>query len=82
MPARKKAIVMPQKKIEAQARVIEALPNCMFRVELEKGHKLVVYLSGRMKMNYIKILPGDIVTVELYDLNIGRIIRKKQDAKK
>lgn len=72
MPARK--------RIEVQARVIETLPNCMFRVELENGLKPLVYLSGKMKMNYIKVSVGDTVTIELspYDLNRGRIIFRKK----
>ena len=61
--------------IELQGEVLEALPNAMFRVELENGHKILAHLSGKMRMHYIKILPGDKVTVELsvYDLNRGRI---------
>lgn len=62
---------MPKREpIEVEAKVIEALPNTTFRVELENGHKALAYLSGKMKQNYIKILPGDQVTVQLspYDL--------------
>ena len=61
--------------IELQGEVLEALPNAMFRVELENGHKILAHISGKMRMHYIKILPGDKVTVELsvYDLNRGRI---------
>ena len=61
--------------IEVQGTVIEPLPNAMFRVELENGHKILAHISGKMRMNYIKILPGDKVTVELspYDLTRGRI---------
>ena len=61
--------------IEVQGTVIESLPNAMFRVELENGHKILAHISGKMRMNYIKILPGDKVTVELspYDLTRGRI---------
>lgn len=72
---------MPKREpYEAQAKVIEALPNANFRVELENGHKALVYLSGKMKMNFIKILPGDTVTVELsvYDLTRGRITFRKK----
>jgi len=56
--------------------VVEPLPNAMFRVELENGHRVLAHISGKMRMNFIKILPGDKVTVELspYDLNRGRII--------
>ena len=61
--------------IELQGEVLEAKPNAMFRVELENGHKILAHISGKMRMHYIKILPGDKVTVELsiYDLNRGRI---------
>ena len=54
----------------------EALPNAMFRVELENGHKVLAHVSGKMRMNFIRILPGDTVTVEMspYDLNRGRIV--------
>lgn len=59
-----------------QAVVTEALPNAMFRVELENGHKVLAHVSGKMRMHYIRILPGDKVTVEMspYDLNRGRIV--------
>ncbi len=62
--------------IRLQARVTEALPNAMFKVELENGHKVLAHVSGKMRMNFIRILPGDTVTVEMspYDLNRGRII--------
>ncbi len=70
---------MPMAKKDAirlQAKVIEALPNAMFRVELENGHKVLAHVSGKMRMNFIRILPGDVVTVEMspYDLNRGRIV--------
>lgn len=67
-------------KIEVEARVLEALPNTMFRVELPNGHVLLAHISGKMRMNYIKILPGDSVTVELtpYDLSRGRIVFRKK----
>jgi translation initiation factor IF-1 len=66
--------------IEVEAKVIEPLPNAMFRVELENGHKVLAYLSGKMKMNLIRILPGDEVTVQLspYDLTRGRIVYRKK----
>jgi translation initiation factor IF-1 len=69
-----------QDVIEVEAKVIEPLPNAMFRVELENGHKVLAYLSGKMKMNLIKILPGDQVTVQLspYDLTRGRIVYRKK----
>ena len=59
-----------------QAKVTEALPNAMFRVELENGHQVLAHVSGKMRMNFIRILPGDMVTVEMspYDLNRGRIV--------
>jgi translation initiation factor IF-1 len=62
--------------IRLQAKVTEALPNAMFRVELENGHKVLAHVSGKMRMNFIRILPGDTVVVEMspYDLNRGRII--------
>jgi translation initiation factor IF-1 len=62
--------------IRLQAKVVEALPNAMFRVELENGHMVLAHVSGKMRMNFIRILPGDMVTVEMspYDLNRGRIV--------
>lgn len=62
--------------IRLQAKVVEALPNAMFRVELENGHKILAHVSGKMRMNFIRILPGDQVTVEMspYDLTRGRIV--------
>jgi translation initiation factor IF-1 len=61
--------------IEVQGTVLETLPNAMFRVEIENGHKILAHISGKMRMHFIKILPGDKVTVELspYDLTRGRI---------
>ena len=61
--------------IEVEGKVLEPLPNAMFKVELENGHKVLAHISGKMRMNFIRILPGDRVTVELspYDLNRGRI---------
>jgi translation initiation factor IF-1 len=61
--------------IEVEGTVIEALPNTQFRVELDNGHNVLAHISGRMRMNYIRILPGDKVKVELspYDLDRGRI---------
>jgi translation initiation factor IF-1 len=61
--------------IEVEGTVIEPLPNAMFRVELENGHTILAHVSGKIRMHYIKILPGDRVTVELspYDLSRGRI---------
>ncbi|MCK9221809.1 MAG: translation initiation factor IF-1 [Limnochordia bacterium] len=62
--------------IEVVGTVIEPLPNAMFRVELDNGHKVLAHISGKMRMHFIKILPGDKVTVELspYDLTRGRIV--------
>ncbi len=61
--------------IEMEGTVVEPLPNAMFRVELDNGHKVLAHISGKMRMHYIRILPGDRVVVELspYDLTRGRI---------
>ena len=61
--------------IEMEGKVIEALPNAMFQVELPNGHRIVAHISGKMRMNFIRIYPGDKVTIELspYDLTRGRI---------
>ena len=61
--------------IEVEGKVVEKLPNAMFQVELENGHKVLAHISGKLRMNFIRILPGDKVTMELtpYDLNRGRI---------
>ena len=72
---------MPKEEaIQVEGRVLETLPNAMFRVELENGHKVLAHISGKMRMHFIKILPGDKVTVELspYDLNRGRIIFREK----
>ncbi|GJM44263.1 MAG: translation initiation factor IF-1 [Gemmatimonadota bacterium] len=62
--------------IQVEGTVVEPLPNASFRVELENGHRVLAHISGKMRMNFIKILPGDKVTVELspYDLTRGRIV--------
>jgi len=62
--------------IRVQAEVLEALPNAMFRVKLENGHQILAHVSGKMRMHFIRILPGDTVVIEMspYDLNRGRII--------
>ena len=62
--------------IEIEGTVIEALPNAMFQVELANGHQILAHVSGKLRMNYIRIVPGDKVTVELspYDLAKGRIV--------
>lgn len=67
-------------QIEMQGKVLESLPNAMFRVELENKHVLLAHISGKMRMNYIRILPGDKVTVEIspYDLSRGRIIYRNK----
>ncbi len=67
--------VSKQDAIELEGTVIEPLPNAMFKVELENGHEILAHISGKIRMNYIRILPGDKVTVELspYDLTKGRI---------
>lgn len=64
-----------EEAIEVEGRVIEPLPNAMFRVELDNGHKVLAHISGKMRMHFIKILPGDKVTVEVspYDLSRARI---------
>jgi len=69
-----------QDVIEIEGTVIEALPNAMFQVKLDNGHEVLAHISGKMRMNYIRILPGDKVTVELspYDLSRGRITYRKK----
>ena len=64
-----------QDMLELEGVVVEALPNAIFQVELENGHKILAHISGKRRMNYIRILPGDKVTVEVspYDLTKGRI---------
>jgi translation initiation factor IF-1 len=72
---------MPKEEaIQVEGKVLETLPNAMFRVELENGHKVLAHISGKMRMHFIKILPGDKVTVELspYDLTRGRIIFREK----
>ncbi|MBC8417094.1 MAG: translation initiation factor IF-1 [Desulfobacterales bacterium] len=65
-----------EEAIEVEGVVIETLPNAMFRVELKNGHRVLGHISGRMRKHFIKILPGDVVVVELspYDLTRGRIV--------
>lgn len=67
-----------QQSIEQDGTITEALSNAMFRVELENGHMITAHISGKMRMNYIKLLPGDKVKLELspYDLSKGRIIMR------
>lgn len=65
-----------EEAVEVEGTIVESLPNAMFRVELENGHKVLAHVSGKMRMNFIKILPGDKVKMELspYDLTRGRIV--------
>jgi len=72
---------MPKEEaITVEGKVLETLPNAMFRVELPNGHRVLAHVSGKMRMNFIRILPGDSVTLELspYDLTRGRIIRREK----
>lgn len=71
---------MPKETLEFEGIIKESLPNAMFRVELENGHMVLAHISGKIRKNFIKILPGDKVKVELtpYDLNRGRIIFRIQ----
>lgn len=68
--------MVKEEAIEVEGVVIETLPNAMFRVELKNGHRVLGHISGRMRKHFIKILPGDVVVVELspYDLTKGRIV--------
>jgi len=68
--------MVKEEAIRVSAVVKEALPNAVFRVELENGHKIIAHVSGKMRMHFIRILPGDVVTIELspYDLTKGRIV--------
>lgn len=69
-----------EEAITVEGKVLETLPNAMFRVELPNGHKVLAHVSGKMRMNFIRILPGDSVVLELspYDLSRGRIIRREK----
>ena len=71
---------MKEDKIHVEGEVFETLPNAMFKVKIESGHVILAHLCGKMRMHYIKILPGDKVTVELspYDLTRGRITYRKK----
>lgn len=66
--------------IEIEGKVIETLPNAMFRVELDNGHRLLAHISGKMRKHYIRILPGDTVTLHVspYDLTKGRIVYRER----
>ena len=72
----RKGSMAKQDAIQVEGKVLETLPNAMFKVELPNGHKVLAHVSGKMRMHFIKILPGDSVTIELspYDLSRGRII--------
>jgi len=69
-----------EESIELEGTVLESLPNAMFRVELDNGHKILAHISGKMRMHFIKILPGDRVLMQFspYDLNRGRIIHREK----
>jgi translation initiation factor IF-1 len=69
-------VVAKRDAIRLEAKVVDALPNAMFKVELENGHQVLAHVSGKMRMHFIRILPGDKVTVEMspYDLSRGRIV--------
>ncbi len=70
--------------IKTEGTILEALPNAMFRVELDNGHVILAHISGRMRRNFIRLVPGDRVVVELsiYDLTRGRIVYRKKPEKK
>jgi len=71
--------VAKEEALRLEAKVVEARPNAMFLVELENGHRILAHVSGKMRMNFIRILPGDRVTVEMspYDLSKGRIVYRE-----
>lgn len=71
---------MKEEAIRIEGAVVERLPNTMFRVELPNGHMILAHISGKMRMNFIKILPGDKVTLEMspYDLTKGRIVFREK----
>lgn len=73
-----------EEAIEVEGTIVEPLPNAMFRVELDNGHKVLAHISGKMRMHFIKILPGDRVTIELspYDLSRGRVTFRAKNSKK
>jgi translation initiation factor IF-1 len=76
---------MPKEEaIQVEGTIIEPLPNAMFRVELDNGHRVLAHISGKMRMHFIKILPGDRVTVELspYDLTRGRVTFRSKSGRK
>ena len=69
-----------EEKIITTGKITECLPNTMFKVEIEGGHKVLAHLSGKMRLNFIKLIPGDIVKIEIspYDLSRGRIIYREK----
>ena len=73
-----------EEAIEVEGTIVEPLPNAMFRVELDNGHKVLAHISGKMRMHFIKILPGDRVTIELspYDLTRGRVTFRAKNSNK
>jgi translation initiation factor IF-1 len=76
--------VAKEEAIEVEGTIIEPLPNAMFKVELDNGHQVLAHISGKMRMHYIKILPGDRVTIELspYDLTRGRVTFRAKGEKR
>jgi translation initiation factor IF-1 len=72
-----------EEAIQVEGTIVEPLPNAMFRVELDNGHRVLAHISGKMRMHFIKILPGDRVTVELspYDLTRGRVTFRAKNKK-
>jgi translation initiation factor IF-1 len=80
---RKFCFMAKEEAIEVEGTIIEPLPNAMFQVELDNGHRVLAHISGKMRMHYIKILPGDRVTVELspYDLTRGRVTFRAKGGK-
>ena len=80
MKGTKRKEMAKEDAIEVEGKVIEPLPNAMFKVQLESGHEVLAHISGKMRMHFIKILPGDTVTVELspYDLTRGRIVYRSK----
>jgi len=73
-------VTQKEEPIVVEGKVVETLPNAMFKVELKSGHKVLAHVSGKMRMHFIRILPGDSVTMELspYDLTRGRIVRREK----
>ena len=76
MAKNKEKVSQKEEGIQVEGKVLEPLPNAMFRVELDNGHRVLAHISGKMRMHYIRILPGDRVLVELspYDLTRGRVV--------